>query len=80
MSTSFHLTVIAKQPIAGQVKTRLVPPLTHAQAAQLAAACLLDTFAAVSAACTAHPDVRPVALIAGGPGPWLGVCGRTPPR
>jgi uncharacterized protein len=43
------LIVIAKEPIAGRVKTRLVPPLTHAQAAELAAAALTDTLHAVGA-------------------------------
>jgi glycosyltransferase A (GT-A) superfamily protein (DUF2064 family) len=35
--------VIAKEPVPGRVKTRLVPPLTYAQAADLAAAALTDT-------------------------------------
>lgn len=69
--TEFHLTVIAKQPIAGRVKTRLVPPLTHEQAASIAAACLVDTFAAVSAFVAANPDVRAVALIDGEAGGWI---------
>jgi glycosyltransferase A (GT-A) superfamily protein (DUF2064 family) len=30
------LLVIAKQPVPGRVKTRLVPPCTHEQAAALA--------------------------------------------
>lgn len=41
------LIVIAKQPIAGRVKTRLVPPLTPVQAAQVAAAALSDTLRVV---------------------------------
>jgi glycosyltransferase A (GT-A) superfamily protein (DUF2064 family) len=44
------LIVLAKQPVAGRVKTRLTPPLTHDQAAELAAAALADTLAAVSRA------------------------------
>jgi uncharacterized protein len=40
--------VLAKQPVAGRVKTRLCPPCTQEQAAELAAAALKDTFAAVS--------------------------------
>ncbi len=40
--------VIAKEPVPGRVKTRLVPPLTHEQAARLAAAALHDTLAATS--------------------------------
>jgi hypothetical protein len=35
--------VLAKEPRPGQVKTRLVPPLNHWQAAELAAAALRDT-------------------------------------
>ncbi len=37
------LLVIAKQPVPGRVKTRLVPPCTHEQAAALAEAALADT-------------------------------------
>jgi len=36
------LAVMAKAPVAGMVKTRLVPPLTHEQAAELYRALLLD--------------------------------------
>jgi len=42
--------VLAKSPVPGRVKTRLVPPLTYEEAASVAAAALLDTIAAVSAA------------------------------
>ncbi len=66
-----HLTVIAKQPIAGKVKTRLCPPLTAEQAAQIAAACLRDTFEAVRVYTEQHSDVRPVALIEGDAGAWI---------
>lgn len=38
-----QILVLAKQPVAGQVKTRLCPPLTPAGAARLAAAALEDT-------------------------------------
>jgi uncharacterized protein len=38
-----QLLLLAKQPIAGRVKTRLCPPCTPAQAADLAAAALADT-------------------------------------
>ena len=37
------LAIFAKAPIAGQVKTRLCPPLTHEQAAELFRCFLLDT-------------------------------------
>ena len=42
--------VIAKRPVAGQVKTRLVPPLGEAEAAEVASASLSDTLDAVDAA------------------------------
>ena len=42
-----HVTIIAKAPVAGQVKTRLCPPCTPEQAAQVATAALADTLAAV---------------------------------
>ena len=41
--------VVAKAPVPGLVKTRLVPPLTHAEAAELAAAALADTLDAAAA-------------------------------
>lgn len=43
------LAVIAKAPVAGRSKTRLCPPLTPAQAADVAAAALGDTLDAVRA-------------------------------
>src|SRR5438128_5551036 len=44
------LTVMTKAPRAGQVKTRLVPPLTPDEAAQLNRCFLRDTAAAISSA------------------------------
>jgi glycosyltransferase A (GT-A) superfamily protein (DUF2064 family) len=41
------MVVIAKEPRPGHVKTRLVPPLTHEQAARVAGAALWDTLRAV---------------------------------
>jgi len=41
--------VIAKETIPGRVKTRLHPPLSYEQAAELAAAALADTLAVVTA-------------------------------
>ena len=55
------LVIIAKAPISGQVKTRLVPPATHDQAAGLAAAALADTIAAVQAT----PSERRILLFEG---------------
>lgn len=42
-----QLVVLAKAPVPGRVKTRLCPPLTAQQAADVAAACLADTLATV---------------------------------
>ena len=61
------LLVIAKEPVAGRVKTRLVPPCTPEQAAALAEAALADTLHAVLAA----PARRRVLVLDGEPGPWL---------
>ena len=43
-----NLIIIAKETIPGRVKTRLHPPLSLEQAAELAAAAIQDTFAAVA--------------------------------
>ncbi|NEA38306.1 DUF2064 domain-containing protein, partial [Streptomyces sp. SID11385] len=61
------LLVIAKEPRAGRVKTRLTPPFTPAQAAALAEASLTDTLRTVAAA----PATRRVLVLDGTPGPWL---------
>ncbi len=61
------LLVIAKEPVPGRVKTRLVPPCTPEQAASLAEAALADTLHAVLAA----PARRRVLVLDGAPGPWL---------
>jgi rSAM/selenodomain-associated transferase 1 len=59
--------IVAKAPAPGRVKTRLVPPLTSAEAAAVARACLLDTLrrapAAVGAAWTLFLDGEPDAEI-----------------
>jgi rSAM/selenodomain-associated transferase 1 len=62
-----QIMVIAKEPVPGRVKTRLTPPYTPVQAADLAAAALADTLAAVASAGVA----RRVLALAGSPGPWL---------
>jgi rSAM/selenodomain-associated transferase 1 len=61
------LAVIAKAPVAGRVKTRLCPPCTPQEAAQLAEAALRDTLATV----LATPAGRHVVLLDGERGPWL---------
>lgn len=62
-----HLLVVAKAPVAGRVKTRLCPPFTPEQAAQLAEAALCDTLAAVAAT----PAVARTLVLDGAPGAWL---------
>jgi rSAM/selenodomain-associated transferase 1 len=59
--TTLGLLVLAKAPEPGRVKTRLCPPLTPAEAADLAAAALLDTLDAVSRV----PGGRVVVALAG---------------
>ncbi|MFF2810396.1 DUF2064 domain-containing protein [Streptomyces sp. NPDC058000] len=61
------LLVIAKEPVPGRVKTRLTPPFTPRQAADLARAALADTLEAV----LRTPVDRRVLVLAGAPGPWL---------
>jgi glycosyltransferase A (GT-A) superfamily protein (DUF2064 family) len=61
------LLVIAKQPVPGRVKTRLVPPCTYEQAAALAEAALADTLHTVLTV----PARRRVLVLDGKPGPWL---------
>ncbi|MFE9622604.1 DUF2064 domain-containing protein [Streptomyces sp. NPDC006527] len=61
------LLVIAKEPRPGHVKTRLTPPFTPKEAAELAEAALEDTLRAVAAA----PAARRVLVLDGAPGPWL---------
>ncbi|WP_018653902.1 TIGR04282 family arsenosugar biosynthesis glycosyltransferase [Actinomadura flavalba] len=65
--TAGTLAVIAKEPVPGQVKTRLTPPYSPEQAAALAAASLADTLAAVVGTPAAHR----VVVLRGRPGPWL---------
>lgn len=59
--------VMAKEPVPGRVKTRLCPPCTPSQAADIAAAALADTF---EAACASGAD-QVIAALDGAPGPWL---------
>jgi rSAM/selenodomain-associated transferase 1 len=62
-----HLLVLAKAPVPGRVKTRLCPPFTAVQAAQLAEAALRDTLAAVGGT----PAVARTVVLDGAPGAWL---------
>ncbi|MEV7969766.1 TIGR04282 family arsenosugar biosynthesis glycosyltransferase [Sphaerisporangium sp. NPDC088356] len=61
------MLVIAKEPVPGQVKTRLCPPCTGEQAARLAAAALEDTLHTVAATRAPHQ----ILALQGLPGPWL---------
>ncbi len=61
------IIVMAKEPVAGRVKTRLCPPCTPEEAAVLATALLVDTLAVVAATPAAW---RTVAL-EGTAGTWL---------
>jgi rSAM/selenodomain-associated transferase 1 len=60
------LLVIAKQPVPGRVKTRLIPACSPDQAAALAAASLRDTLDAVAQT----PAARRVLVFEGDPEPW----------
>lgn len=60
------LIVLAKEPVPGRVKTRLMPPCDGAEAAAIAAAALSDTLAA---ACASGAD-RVLVALDGEPGPW----------
>lgn len=52
------LIVVAKQPTAGQTKTRLSPPLTGEQAAELYRCFLADTLAVMRQAAACRPGLR----------------------
>jgi glycosyltransferase A (GT-A) superfamily protein (DUF2064 family) len=61
-----HVLVMAKEPVAGRVKTRLCPPCEPEEAAALAEAALADT---LDAACASGAD-RVVVALDGRPGGW----------
>jgi uncharacterized protein len=65
-----HITIIAKAPVAGRVKTRLCPPCSPQQAADVAAAALADTFDGVDAVATLT-GVRRVLLLDGDVQRWM---------
>src|SRR5206468_12183929 len=60
------LALMTKAPRAGNVKTRLVPPLTHDEAAQLNRCFLQDTGAAICVCCTGVTRQDPGCLVARG--------------
>jgi hypothetical protein len=49
------VAIMAKASVAGTVKTRLVPPLTHEEAAELNTCCLTDVAANIAAAAREAP-------------------------
>ncbi|MEV0069896.1 DUF2064 domain-containing protein [Amycolatopsis sp. NPDC050768] len=61
MTSRFCVLVVAKAPVPGFAKTRLCPPATARQAAEIAAAALLDTLDAVCAT----PGALPVVAMTG---------------
>ena len=67
MTLPAQLVVLAKEPLPGRAKTRLSPPLTPAQCADVARACLLDTLAAVAAT----PVAARTVVLDGSPAGWL---------
>ena len=62
-----NVLVVAKAPLAGFSKTRLCPPCSPQEAADIAEAALADTLIAV-ASCRAD---RRVLALEGRPGSWL---------
>ena len=65
--TDVSLIVIAKEPLPGKAKTRLIPDLGEVGAATVATACLVDTLWAVAET----PAARRVLVLDGSPGDWL---------
>ena len=66
-ASAVSLIVIAKEPLPGFAKTRLIPELGAEGAATIAAACLSDTLHAVAEASAA----RRVLVLDGEPGEWM---------
>lgn len=66
-----HVTVIAKSPVPGRVKTRLCPPCTLQQAADLAEAGIIDTIEAIDRALPSQSTVRKFLLLDGELQPWM---------
>lgn len=62
-----QVVVLAKSPVPGRVKTRLTPPYSPEEAADLAQAALRDTLRAAAGAAVR----RCLLVLAGEPGSWL---------
>jgi uncharacterized protein len=67
LALAAQIVVIGKAPVPGRVKTRLTPPFSPGQAAQLAEAALADTLAAAAQVSV----TRRVLALDGRPGGWL---------
>ena len=74
-TNAVRLLVMAKTPVAGRVKTRLCPPFSPREAAELARAAIADTLAAVAAAVPLAARLgwalEPVLVLDGDPAWWL---------
>ncbi|MEX1106899.1 MAG: DUF2064 domain-containing protein [Ilumatobacteraceae bacterium] len=78
---AMHVTVIAKQPRPGLVKTRLCPPCTHGEASAVAAAALTDTLDAIDRLAVLSPTtLERVLLFDGDPTDWVRPGWRTVPQ
>ena len=56
--------IMAKVPRSGEVKTRLVPPLSHQQASRLSECFIQDVGAAIARAARARPEIHGFAVYA----------------
>jgi rSAM/selenodomain-associated transferase 1 len=65
--TGTAIIVLAKSPVPGRVKTRLCPPCSPVEAAEIAAAALADTLATVART----PAGARLLALDGPPGPWV---------
>ena len=71
-TTPVTVALIAKTPQPGRVKTRLCPPCTPIEAADLAALLLTHAIDAIRQAVQLSlPPIRPAILLDGEPGSWI---------
>lgn len=67
---SLHATIVAKAPVAGRVKTRLCPPCSFEQAAELATVAIMDTIEAIDGI-DGIETTRRTLLLEGVAQPWM---------